>query len=49
MGWYIKGRCINDRQEAESFRKRINQVDDANTQIRLVTEFFNLQTPTLAA
>jgi len=49
IGWYIKGCCTNDRQEAESFRKRINQVDDANTQIRLVTEFFNLQTPTLAA
>ncbi len=49
IGWYIKGCCTNDRQEAESFRKRINQVDDANTQIRLVTEFFNLQTPILAA
>ena len=49
IGWYIKDYKINDRQGAESFRQRINLVDDANTQVKLVTEFFNLQLPTLAA
>ena len=49
IGWYIKGCYINDRQGAESFRKRVNQTDDADTQVDLVTDFFNLQHPTLAA
>ena len=49
IGWYIKDRYIKDRQVTESFRKHINQVDGANTQIKLITEFFNLQQPTLAA
>lgn len=49
IGWYIKAHYINDKQGAESFRKRINQVDDSNTQVKLVADFFNLQHPTLAA
>lgn len=49
IGWYIKAQDINDKQGAESFRKRINQVDDANIQVKLVTEYLNLQHPTLAA
>lgn len=38
IGWYLKG-----RHEAETFRKRVNQVDDAAFQLELVTEFLNLQ------
>jgi len=49
IGWYIKDQFINDRQKTESFRKHVNQIDDANTQIKLVAEFFNKQQPTLAA
>jgi tRNA-dihydrouridine synthase B len=44
IGWYIK-----NRQGYELFRKRINQVDDAHTQLKLVTEFFNLPHTLLAA
>jgi len=49
IGWYIKAASIKNRQGAELFRQRVNQVEDANTQLELVTEFFNLQHPLLAA
>ena len=49
IGWYIKAAPMNDQQGAELFRKEINQVDDASTQLELVTEFFNLQCTPLAA
>lgn len=38
IGWYLKG-----RHDAEIFRKRVNQIDDAAFQLELVTEFLNLQ------
>jgi tRNA-dihydrouridine synthase B len=44
IGWYIK-----NRQGAESFRTQVNQVDVADTQLQLVTEFFNSQRSLLAA
>jgi tRNA-dihydrouridine synthase B len=49
IGWYIKAATINNPQGAELFRKEINQVNDANTQLELVTEFFNIQHTPLAA
>ncbi len=49
IGWYIKAATINNPQGAELFRKEINQVNDANTQLELVTEFFNIQRTPLAA
>lgn len=44
IGWYI-----NNLQGAESFRQQVNQIDDANTQLQLVTNFFNRQQKLLAA
>ncbi len=44
IGWYIK-----DMQGAESFRQQVNQIDNALTQLELVTDFFNAQQKTLAA
>jgi len=44
IGWYIK-----NNQGAERFRKRINQVENADTQLELITEFFKLQTDRIAA
>ena len=44
IGWYIK-----NWQGAESFRTLVNQVDDADTQLHLVAEFFNSQESLLAA
>jgi len=44
IGWYIK-----NKKGSDLFRTRINQIDDASTQLKLVTEFFNLQQPLLAA
>jgi tRNA-dihydrouridine synthase B len=49
IGWYIKAAMIENQLGAESFRQRVNQVDDANTQLELVSEFFNVQHPPLAA
>ncbi len=44
IGWYIKG-----KQGAELFRQSVNSVDDANSQLEQVTDFFNLQNKLLAA
>ena len=44
IGWYIKG-----KQGAELFRRSVNMVDDTSTQLKQVTEFFNLQNELLAA
>ncbi len=44
IGWYI-----NDLQGAQSFRRQINQIDDASTQLELVTDFFNSQQKPIAA
>ena len=49
IGWYIKARSIKDELGVTMFRKHVNLVDDANTQIELVTEFFNSQQTLLAA
>ena len=54
IGWYLSNLSVqtgNDkgRQHAESFRRNVNQVDEASTQLELVTEFFNLQQNLLAA
>ncbi len=43
IGWYVK-----HRRESELFKKQINQVDDADKQIKLVEDFFNSQQPPLA-
>jgi tRNA-dihydrouridine synthase B len=43
IGWYIKVANFADPQLSEAFRKRINQVDNSSTQIKLVNDFFNLQ------
>ena len=44
IGWYIK-----NKEGAEMFRKYINQVDDSNTQLELITEFLKSQPGQLAA
>lgn len=44
IGWYI-----NDMQRAETFRRKINRIDDATTQLKLVTDFLNSQQKLLAA
>mgnify|MGYP002713202856 CR=1 FL=1 len=49
IGWYIKASMIENLHVAESFRQEVNQADDANTQLELVTEFFNAQHSLLAA
>jgi len=49
IGWYIKAASIENRQGAESFRQRVNRVEDAETQLAMVTEFFNLHKISLAA
>jgi len=47
IGWYIKTWYTNNPQEAEQFRKNINQIDDADTQLEQVTRFFNSPQPPL--
>ncbi len=49
IGWYIKAASFDNIEATESFRKHINQVDNSDTQIRLIDEFFNLQTHLIAA
>jgi len=49
IGWYLKSTYKYDQQCAESFRQQVNQIDDADTQAQLVTEFFNSQQRSLAA
>ena len=49
IGWYINNLQGVDRQGAESFRQQVNRIDDANTQLELVTDFFNTQRNPLAA
>ncbi|NOQ90427.1 MAG: tRNA dihydrouridine synthase DusB [Gammaproteobacteria bacterium] len=49
IGWYLKSTYKYDQQCAESFRKQVNLIDDADTQSQLVTEFFNSQQQSLAA
>ncbi len=44
IGWYI-----NNMQGAETFRRQVNQIDNAATQLELVTDFFNSQQKLLAA
>jgi len=44
IGWYIQ-----NRQGAISFKKHVNQVDDADTQLKMVARFFNSQQTLLAA
>jgi len=49
IGWYINNLQGADRQGAEAFRQQVYQIDDANTQLELVTDFFNTQQNPLAA
>ena len=54
IGWYLKNLPAKighdkNRQDAESFRRQVNQVDEATTQLELVIKFFNLQQGLLAA
>lgn len=49
IGWYLKAAYHEQMQEAEQFRKRVNQVDEADTQLALVMDFFRTQPPLLAA
>lgn len=54
IGWYINNLPVitgydKNRQDTESFRRYINQINEASTQLELVTEFFNLQLKLLAA
>lgn len=49
IGWYLKTAYHEQMQEAEQFRKRVNQVDEADTQLALVMDFFRTQPPLLAA
>ncbi|MDT8283224.1 MAG: tRNA-dihydrouridine synthase, partial [Gammaproteobacteria bacterium] len=49
IGWYIKAASFDNIEATQSFQKHINQVDNSDTQINLVDEFFNLQTHSIAA
>lgn len=49
IGWYINNLQGADRQGAESFKKQVNQIDDASTQLRLVTDYFNSHGAPIAA
>ena len=49
IGWYIKAASLKKPQGADAFRKRINQVEDAETQLGMVTDFFNLHRTPIAA
>ncbi|PCI08729.1 MAG: tRNA dihydrouridine synthase DusB [Gammaproteobacteria bacterium] len=40
IGWYLKG-----KQGFETFRQQVNKVEEAVTQIELITDFFNRQPP----
>lgn len=44
IGWYIK-----EIKGSDSFRTRINKIDDASTQLQLFTEYLKSQQPQLAA
>ena len=44
IGWYIR-----NQQGSEIFRRHINKINDTHTQLELVSDFFNLQQPLLAA
>lgn len=44
IGWYIR-----NKQGADLFRRHINKINDADTQLEQVSDFFNLQQPQLAA
>jgi tRNA-dihydrouridine synthase B len=46
IGWYLKNQSATagddiNRQHSESFRRHVNQIDEASTQLELVSEFFN--------
>ena len=43
IGWYIR-----NKQGSALFRTHINKIDDADTQLELVSDFFNLQQPLIA-
>ncbi|HEB82131.1 MAG TPA: tRNA dihydrouridine synthase DusB [Gammaproteobacteria bacterium] len=47
IGWYLKRWC--PPEQAEIFRKSINQIDDSQQQYRLVKDFFMTQPTLLAA
>ena len=49
IGWYVKAAYNIQQPEAEQFRKHVNQIDDAGTQLTLVMDFFRTQPPLLAA
>ena len=49
IGWYIKTHHCSDKQKTDLFIKDINQINDTDTQIKLITEFFNSQQQNLAA
>ena len=49
IGWYIKNMQGTDKGKAMAFRQRVNQIENAETQLTLVSEFFNLQPSPIAA
>jgi len=54
IGWYFSKLAVEtgnekQRQLAEVFRKRINQVNETSNQLKLVNDFFNLRQQPLAA
>ncbi len=54
IGWYLQNCFGNESSEIDkqgyiAFRKQVNQVEDADTQLQLVTDFFNFKRPLLAA
>ena len=48
IGWYIKY-SASGRPEADLFRNRINQIDDAETQLIMIAEYFSSQPNRIAA
>ena len=49
IGWYLKAAHDEQQAEAQRFRKHVNQIDDADTQLTLVMQFFRNRSPLLAA
>ena len=49
IGWYLKSINSKTQLDVESFRKHVNQIDDATTQQQLVNDFISLQQPLIAA
>ncbi len=49
IAWYMNNMQGSSTNRTPGFRQQVNQIDDAETQLMLVNDFFNLQQPPIAA